>query len=613
MNLNLRNRILLPTLALIFTVTLVLSVVSFYLSRRALNDSFNAQLEQICDSSLQQIESWVLGEQANIIHWSTQPHVLAALQESPGTLAARAVVSAELAEAHQRFGFFGNLLLADLSGNAVSANRPEAVGHLNVSDRRYFKEALTGKAVISEVLKNKVNGGGPIVVLAAPVMDGTTVRGVLIASMDLNWFSAHMIDPIKVLSTGFVFLYDEKGIFISYPKKELIMQAKLADFPWGPQFQHSAAGEIRYNLDGVAQLARFKNSESLHWGLVATVPRAEIMAPIYRMGKISALLGVGAVALGALLMYLVSRSITRPIQQVSAELDHCSSETISAAGQVSDASQSLAQGSTEQAASLEETSASLEEMSSMTKRNAESATRANDLARAARASADTGSNEMQAMSLAMTEIKASSDDIAKIIKTIDEIAFQTNILALNAAVEAARAGEAGAGFAVVAEEVRALAQRSAVAAKETADKIEGAITKTAQGVEISGQVTKRLAEIMEKVRQVDALIGEVATASREQNQGVGQINHAIGQMDQVVQTNAACAEESAAAAEELSAQALSLNAIIATLHQLVDGRPPVIADRTPSPTASRPAAARSTLHETRPPSPLPPHRVSVRR
>ena len=153
-----------------------------------------------------------------------------------------------------------------------------------------------------------------------------------------------------------------------------------------------------------------------------------------------------------------------------------------AAGQVSSASQSLAEGASEQAASLEETSSSLEEMSSMTKRNAENAQKANELAKQARAAADTGVGDMQAMNAAMDAIKASSDDIAKIIKTIDEIAFQTNILALNAAVEAARAGEAGMGFAVVADEVRNLAQRSAQAAKETAAKIEGAVSKTAQGV-----------------------------------------------------------------------------------------------------------------------------------
>jgi methyl-accepting chemotaxis protein len=268
----------------------------------------------------------------------------------------------------------------------------------------------------------------------------------------------------------------------------------------------------------------------------------------------------------------IAEMTARSIRAAITQLASTAAQNEAAAGQVSSASQNLAAGASEQASSLEETSASLEEMSSMTRRNAASATEANGLARAARQAADAGANDIQAMSQAMAEIKTSSDDIAKIIKTIDEIAFQTNILALNAAVEAARAGEAGAGFAVVAEEVRALAQRSALASRETAEKIDGAITKTAQGVQISDQVAKRLAEILDKVRQVDGLIGEVATASNEQSQGVQQINTAIGQMDKVVQTNAASAEESAAAAEELNAQAVTLNEIISTLRELVDGR-----------------------------------------
>lgn len=275
------------------------------------------------------------------------------------------------------------------------------------------------------------------------------------------------------------------------------------------------------------------------------------------------------VTLGVFIALLNARGISSILRRVVQDLTVGSEQTASAAGHVSAASQSLAEGASQQAASLQETSSSLEELSSMTKRNAENSQKATDLAKQAREAADKGGQDMQAMSKAMDAIKASSDDIAKIIKTIDEIAFQTNILALNAAVEAARAGEAGMGFAVVADEVRNLAQRSAQAAKETAVKIEGAIARTGQGVELSAKVEKALAEIVAKARAVDELAAEVAAASREQTQGITQINTAVSQMDKVTQSNAASAEESAAAAEQLSAQAETMKHSVAQLGHLV--------------------------------------------
>ena len=328
---------------------------------------------------------------------------------------------------------------------------------------------------------------------------------------------------------------------------------------------------------------------------------------------------VASTTVGGGMGWWMVRSITKPIKAVADLMSNGAEQVASAAGQVSSSSQSLAEGASEQAASIEETSASIEEMSSMTKRNAENASKAYELARQARVAAERGSADMQAMNLAMDAIKASSDDIAKIIKTIDEIAFQTNILALNAAVEAARAGEAGMGFAVVADEVRSLAQRSAQAAKETSAKIEGAISRTAQGVDISAKVTKALAEIVTQARQVDELAAEVAGASREQSQGITQINLAVGQMDKVTQSNAANAEESAAASEELNAQAGSMRGTVAELLQLVNGshiaattsRPPVLArspkfkpDVTAAPSASVRANGNGHTRGSTPAAPL---------
>ena len=279
-----------------------------------------------------------------------------------------------------------------------------------------------------------------------------------------------------------------------------------------------------------------------------------------------------SVLLALVFGWAIIRSINRILRQTAAALDDAANQVASAAGQVSSTSQSLAQGSSEQAASLEETSSSLEELSSKTKRNAGSAASAKDLSGQTRAAADAGTADMTQMRSAMDAIKTSSADIGKIIKTIDEIAFQTNILALNAAVEAARAGEAGMGFAVVAEEVRNLAQRSALAAKETADKIEKALSKSEEGARISHEVSHSLNGIIEQVRKLDALVSEIATASNEQTQGIEQVNTAVGQIDKVTQSNAAAAEESASATEDMNAQASELNTLVGELLVMVGGR-----------------------------------------
>ncbi len=307
-------------------------------------------------------------------------------------------------------------------------------------------------------------------------------------------------------------------------------------------------------------------------GMQRSVSSSEALSS--QLGSASVVVTIGlaiALVVGLVLALLITRSIGGLVSRIAGSLGEGSEQVTSAATQVSASSQSLAEGASEQAASLEETSASLEEMSSMTKRNAESASQAKDLSNQTRAAADTGATDMAEMKQAMDAIKSSSDDISKIIKTIDEIAFQTNILALNAAVEAARAGEAGAGFAVVAEEVRNLAQRSAQSAKETAAKIEDSTRKSEHGVRISDKVAKSLGEIVEKARKMDTLVAEIATASREQTQGIEQVNTAISQMDKVTQANAGNAEETAAAAEELSAQAVAMQEATTELRQLVGG------------------------------------------
>jgi methyl-accepting chemotaxis protein len=278
--------------------------------------------------------------------------------------------------------------------------------------------------------------------------------------------------------------------------------------------------------------------------------------------------GIAFALLGAA-AYWIARGMKRELSRVALTLGEGSNHVAGASGQVASSSQTLAQGANEQAAALEETTSALEQMASMTRKNAESAGQAAAISAQAKAAADKGNQAMSRMTSAIDAIEQSANQTAKILKTIDEIAFQTNLLALNAAVEAARAGEAGKGFAVVAEEVRNLAIRSAEAAKNTASLIEQSVGNARNGVQISADVAKTLAEITAAAEQVNGIIAEIASASREQSQGVSQINTSVGQMDKVTQANAASAEESASAAEELSAQAATLQDVVRDLGRLV--------------------------------------------
>jgi methyl-accepting chemotaxis protein len=288
----------------------------------------------------------------------------------------------------------------------------------------------------------------------------------------------------------------------------------------------------------------------------------------------------------------VARSLTRGLLRIASQLAEGATEVSSAAAQVSKASQTTAAGASEQAAALEETAASLEEVSSMCQRNLASANETQNLARLTRTSADAGAQEMTAMQAAIDAIHGSANNIARILKSIDEIAFQTNILALNAAVEAARAGEAGAGFAIVAEEVRALAQRSAAAAKDTAEKVGASVHDSEHGVEISQRVARHFSEIVERTHRVDTLVTEIVTGSTEQTAGIRQVSDATTQMDHTTQASAATAEETAAQAEELNAQAEALQAVAKDLLHLVNGEAAATQKSSSVPSWNEPVRSR---------------------
>ena len=549
------------------------------------------------------------------------------------------------------YGMYLLSMAVDLNGKVIAVNDKDPLGkpidtasiyQQNFKDAPWFKEVLAGNFLKSatidgtfvedvhqDELVQKIYGNdGMVVGFSAPIKDASgKIIGVWNNRADFSlveeiFKTAYQDLKAQNLGSAELTLLDRNGrVLVDYdPTRdggkteirrnfEVLFKFNLAKSGVASAQKvvagESGGGRALHARKKVWQTCGYSSSRGalgypgLKWGVLVRVEEREATAVAFAIRReVFLVLGLAIPGLVVVAWWL-GRSIARPVLAGLRALEDVGHQVAGAAGQVSAASQSLAEGASEQAASIEETGASLEEMASMTKLNADRANEAKALANQTRTAADSGAAEMNSMNQAMDAIKASSDNIAKIIKTIDEIAFQTNILALNAAVEAARAGEAGMGFAVVADEVRNLAQRSAQAAKETAQRIEDSIQKSTQGVQFSTQVAGRLQEIVVKARQVDELLAGIATASREQSEGVSQINTAVSQMDRVTQANAGNSEESASAATELHAQASTLKD---TLHQLLE----LVAGSRALSLSLSPATRETTTRKNAGPPPNPP-------
>jgi len=459
--------------------------------------------------------------------------------------------------------------------------------------------------VVQTVLAGKTFKGKAFVVDRWYITAYEPIRGPGGDVVGVNYFGVPMeqvtalrqaIMDTKVGETGYVYVLDSKGNYvISKGGKrdgDNIFQAKDSN---GVLFiqeiiakaQKLAPGQTdeqwypwknKGDNDARMKVARFSYFKEWDWVIGAGSYEDEFMhaeqqvASLGRANIITILITGGVtLVLASVLWFLVASAIGRQLNRMGDDLGKASDQVSSSSSEIAATSQQMAEGASEQAASLEEIAASLQEMASVTHETASNASSTDEETQAAATAARRGVEAMEQMSEVIGEIKTSSDETARILKTIDEIAFQTNLLALNAAVEAARAGEAGKGFAVVAEEVRNLAQRSAEAARSTAELIETSQASADSGVKSTEQMSQILVDITGSVDKAKELVGQVASASREQAEGIGEINNAVNRLDQVTQTNAASAEEAAAASQDLEGQARNVQVSVGDLRRLTEG------------------------------------------
>ena len=586
MNLNLRDRFLLPTAGtLVIAFTAYLAFTSFE-SRRALEAGVQDEMTQINTLVQGQLRSWLDHRELDVERWSELPTLREAVA-MPDSAALAAAAGALLVEQAEHTVDYEGLHLVRADGLTIASSLPGMAGTLNVADREYFRDCLrTGDGTLSRAVASKVTGN-PIVVVCEPVRgaDGRAV-GAVLGVVDLQRFAENVIQPIKVGTTGYAWVVDQDGTFLAHPKKELILKSKVTEWDFGKEIMARGSGLLAYEFKGKDRQSAFARDEETGWISAIGLDEAQIFAAADRLRNFGIVLTLVALALTGGVVVLVTRSVTRPINAMIDQLNTGSDQTTTAATEIANASVMLANQSSEQAAAVEETSASLEEMSATVKQTTLAADDCQGLMRQSQTVVEQGLASMEQMVQAIDTIKGSADRTARIVKTIDEIAFQTNLLALNAAVEAARAGEAGKGFAVVAEEVRNLAQRAANAARETSELIEQSVTHADRGVHVTAGARAAFAATAENATQVAAQVDRIAAAAREQAEGIDQIGTAMRQVDATTQGAAANAEETASAAEELNAQAVELRSVVAQLQALVTGRPATAARRdTPSPSA----------------------------
>lgn len=494
--------------------------------------------------------------------------------------------------------FFDVIFMTDQAGKITAAHPDNKISEDNIKDHddwndiwKNLKSRPEDVFVDEHAYKNE--DGNPVFTVSAAVMHEGEFLGTYTYVIDIVEFYNEFISHIVYGQRGYIYLADNTGRFIAHKnptynlkdvKDQFYMSETLKKIQSGAQ-----TGIIKYEFEGEDKELVFNTLSEVPWHISATVYNSDLTQLAEQL-TIEMLI-ISGIALALLIISILIMTVlfvSRPVDKVTVKLTSGADNLESASQQISASSQQLSSGNSELAASIEEITSSLEELQSVVEMNTKNINESELLMKETNDNSQQVSQNMGTLSVSLEEIGGNSKEIVKIIKVIEDIAFQTNILALNAAVEAARAGDAGRGFAVVADQVKNLAQKSAEAAKETAALIEKAIESIDKGQEVGQLVAHAQQKAGEMSQNVTTLLNEVNRASKEQMKGINQITQAITQTNSVVQQTASSAEETAAASEELLGQSEELNNVVDELNIVVKGRT-VEKDTTVKPRSLPPA------------------------